>query len=232
MDYINRKALVPLYQLIEKITTGAIDVLDWSQIKNRPFYDETVYENVEWDGRTEGLLSFTVEKEDGSTLTYYKCSDQVLSYDDLFEFLDYEYPEEIKVGVNCCYIPGWFIAAEGSPIEIGEYNNGSDIVIPAAGTYLCNANAGIVYKKKPVKLDNKYINTATPGMAGIAIPTFYTADMTLPVGVDSKGCLWAAKPKISEKDIMISSSTEGSTKKFRIQIDDDGNISAVEVKNQ
>lgn len=30
MDYINRKALAPLYQLIEKITTGAIDVLDWS----------------------------------------------------------------------------------------------------------------------------------------------------------------------------------------------------------
>lgn len=178
------------------------------------------------------MLSFTVEKENGSTLTYYKCSDQVLSYDDLFEFLDYEYPEEIKVGGNCCYIPGWFIAAEGSPIEIGEYNNGSDIVIPAAGTYLCNANAGIVYKKKPVKLDNKYINTATPGMAGIAVPTFYTADMTLPVGVDSKGCLWAAKPKISEKDIIISSSTEGSTKKFRIQIDDDGNISAVEVKNK
>ena len=39
----------------------------------------------------------------------------------------------------------FLIAAEGSPIEIGEYNNGSDIVIPAAGTYLCNANAGIVY---------------------------------------------------------------------------------------
>lgn len=85
-------------------------------------------------------------------------------------------------------------------------------------------------RKNPVKLDNKYINTATPGMAGIAVPTFYTVDMTLPVGVDSKECLWAAKPKIGEKDIIISSSTEESTKKFRIQIDDDGNISAIEVK--
>lgn len=30
MDYINRSGLKPLYDLISKITTGAIDVLDWS----------------------------------------------------------------------------------------------------------------------------------------------------------------------------------------------------------
>ena len=35
--------------------------------------------------------------------------------------------------------------------------------------------------------------------------------------------------KISDTDIILSSSTEGSTKKFRITVDDTGAISATEV---
>ena len=72
MDYINRSALTPLYEQIAKITAGIVDSIDWSAIKNKPFGDETVYKNVTWDGKTEGLLSFTVRKED-NTQNCSKC---------------------------------------------------------------------------------------------------------------------------------------------------------------
>ena len=227
MDYINRSALTPLYEQIAKITAGIVDSIDWSAIKNKPFGDETVYKNVTWDGKTEGLLSFTVRKEDNTTITYYKISDQVLDYDELYEYLDYEYPEEIKVGENVCYIPDWFIIPQSTIISINEYNNGSDIHVPAIGTYLCNANAGIQYKTQPMKLDNKYLNIASPGVAGIVQPTFFTADTNLPVAVDNEGRLWAQQPT---KLPIVQSSTPGSTKRFRILIDDDGNITAKEVE--
>lgn len=226
MDYINKNALAPLYKLIEQITAGVIEAVDWSAIKNKPFGDQTIYENTTWDGKTEGLLSFTVRRADNTVITYYKVSDQVLNYDELYEYLDYEYPEEIKVGENVCYIPDWFVIPQSTIISMDEYNDGSDITVPAIGTYLCNANAGIQYKKDAIKLDNKYLNVASPGVAGIVQPTFFTADTNLPVAVDNEGHLWAQQP--TELPI-VRSSTPGSTKKFRIQIDDDGNITAKEV---
>ena len=47
--------------------------------------------------------------------------------------------------------------------------------------------------------------------------------MTQPVGIDDDGKLW------TEPGVILSSSTEGSTKKFRIAVDDTGTLSAKEI---
>lgn len=60
-------------------------------------------------------------------------------------------------------------------------------------------------------------------------PDTKTDAQTQPVGMDVNGKLWTAPPSSSE--LIISSSTAGSNKKFKISVDDSGAITATEVAN-
>lgn len=76
--------------------------------------------------------------------------------------------------------------------------------------------------------DTFYIGTmlpiATSTNFGAVKPVKKTDEMTQEVGIGSVGELYTAPP-----DYIINSSTEGSTKKFQITVDDDGVVSATEV---
>ena len=59
--------------------------------------------------------------------------------------------------------------------------------------------------------------------AGVVYAPEKTDDQTLPVSIDANGYLWCKDAGI------INSSTSGSTKKFKITVDDSGTLSATEV---
>ena len=134
-----------------------------------------------------------------------------------------------------------------------------EFTLPEGGVYFSRVvynDAGMIYLSSltfsptPVKIPQKYLDLdgyaqeddailSTPqtltdaqkqqARANIGLaPVAKTDAMTQSVGLDAEtGRLWTVPP--TGDNIVLASSTTGSTKKFRITVDDSGTLSAVEV---
>lgn len=225
MGYLDNTGLAYLWGKIK----AKLVQPDWQQnnetaadyVKNRPgAYDE--YDvNITWDGVIGDRL--TVDGGDGAV--WVKVSDQVLTVEqinnltgtmsdgDTFEIENIEEPNS---GYDVCVFvatPGW----QGAP-ESGVYF----LKTPNAPYLISLASTNTT----PVKLPKKYLELDnTLGITSAAVGQI--AQIT---AVDDRGkpTAWEAVD-MESNNIVLASSTAGSTKKFRLTVDDSGTLSAVEV---
>lgn len=199
---------------------------DWNQndetaadyVKNRPGGYEGRIE-ITWDGDTTGRAKATVENVPGA---WYKVSDKILTADDIKggtitviqngvsqslvvpsdEILRSDYG--VVVGENAV-----MISAKQGIFDIGGYN----ISIPESGTYFTSVSA------------NGH-SLSVSSFSNIAVHPF--DDKYIPNTIARKAEL---DSRITEKEVILTSSTTDSTKKFKITVDDTGAIKATEVTN-
>lgn len=197
---------------------------DWNQndatakdyIKNRPGGYEAGFE-ITWDGDTTGRAKATVENVPGAG---YKVSDKILTADDIIggtitviqngvsqslvvpsdEIFRSDYG--VVVGENAI-----MISAKQGIFNIGGYN----ISIPESGIYFASVSVG----------GN---SMSVSSFSNIIAHPF--DDKYIPDTVARKAEL---DSRITEKEVILTSSTADSTKKFRITVDDTGTIKATEV---
>ena len=199
---------------------------DWNQndttakdyIKNRPGGYETGFE-ITWDGDTAGRASATAE---GAPFVWYKVSNEILTADQVIgatitavqngvsqSFVirsDIVFREDYGVAIGSSRI---MISAEQGTFNMGDYN----ISIPESGTYF----ASVSYDE---------FSMFVSSFSSIISQPF--DDKYIPDSIARKAEL---DSRITEKEVILASSTTDSTKKFRITVDDSGTIKATEVTN-
>lgn len=198
---------------------------DWNQndttakdyIKNRPGGYETGFE-ITWDGDTTGRASVTME---GQSFAWYKVSDTILAPDQFIgSQMTIVLNGEAKQGIITDDM--YFEVEFGYVIEIGEpfvlfasktgdFNMGRNIYIPEPGIYFVyNANSS-----KTV-----YVSSLSN------IITHPFDDKYIPDTIARKAEL---DSRITEKEVILTSSTIDSTKKFKITVNDSGTLTATEI---
>ena len=197
---------------------------DWNQndttakdyIKNRPGgYEERV--EITWDGDTTGRVKTTVEEMPGA---WYKVSDKILTADQIIGGTitviqngashsivvtsDMIFRSDYGVGIGGSAI---MISAKQGIINIGNYN----ISIPESGIYFASVS-------------KDEISSSVSSFSNIITHPF--DDKYIPNSIARKAEL---DSRITEKEVILSSSTIDSTKKFKITVNDSGAISATEI---
>lgn len=209
---------------------------DWQQndetapdyVKNRPgAYDE--YDvNITWDGVVGDRLTVVVTDSAG----FVKVSDQVLTVDQI-NGSTVELSSGDKLGVDGVAsndsVVNDVLAFVSTP---GYVNNKA--TFPESGIYFVRFvegaqslyTASLTSAPTPVKIPQKYLEpNNTLGITSATIGQI--AKIT---AVDDSGRPTAWKATDVESDnIVLASSTAGSTKKFRITVNDSGTLSATEV---
>ena len=197
---------------------------DWNQndttakdyIKNRPGGYEEGFE-ITWDGDTTGRVSITVEGVPGAL---YKVSDKILTLDQIvgskftsvfggvpnstiISSADIIYEDENIIVLSDVSL----IVAKASGTHLFGVGN---IFIPEAGVYFARFNNGL------------YASL----LSNLVIHPF--DDKYIPDSIARKAEL---DSRITDKEVILTSSTTDSTKKFKITVDDTGAIKATEVTN-
>lgn len=197
---------------------------DWNQndttakdyIKNRPGGYEEGFE-ITWDGDTTGRAKITMEGGAGMPGVWYKVSDKILTADQIIggtitliqngatkqlDVLD-EVISEKEFG----YAVGDFTVLIA--MKQGTFNvNRANISIPETGVYFINVDS------------TTYISS----LSNITVHPF--DDKYIPDTIARKAEL---DSRITEKEVILSSSTTDSTKKFKITVNDSGTLTATEI---
>lgn len=173
-------------QLPDDIGGGGLTEVSWDDIKDKPFYEDKAFDDVMWDGNTEGLLSVTIDLEQMGMAAYhlYKVSDQVITDSIDKCIIGIEYPQdgayyENDYGESLMYFGsnGSFFAGEFCAFNITQDNEVFDLtellgteisfVFPKAGVYFGIANIEgeavcitkkMFYPATIKKLDNKFLS--------------------------------------------------------------------------
>lgn len=194
---------------------------DWNQnnatakdyIKNRPGGYEEGFE-ITWDGDTTGRVSITMEGMPGGR---YKVSDKILTADQIIG-------STITMIKNGATKQTVIIDEDISEQEFGyatidftvliamkqgTFNvNGANISIPETGIYFISAGS------------TTYISS----LSNITVHPF--DDKYIPDTIARKAEL---DSRITEKEVILTSSTTDSTKKFKITVNDSGTLTATEI---
>lgn len=197
---------------------------DWHQndttakdyIKNRPGGYETGFE-ITWDGDTTGRVSITQEGIPGG---WYKVSDKILTADDIIGATatmvqndesqslvvtsDIVVRQDYGVDINAGMI---IIATKQGTFNIDDINTS----IPEPGIYFLDNSLGG---------NSEFVSSLSK------IITHPFNDKYIPNSIARKAEL---DSRITEKEVILTSSTTDSTKKFKITVDDTGAIKATEV---
>lgn len=197
---------------------------DWNQndtmakdyIKNRPGGYEERFE-ITWDGDTTGRVSITQEGIPGG---WYKVSDKILTADDIIgatvtavlnsvsqSFVltsDAVVRQDYGVDIN----EGMIIIAT----KQGTFNiDGINTSIPEPGIYFLNNSLGG---------NSEFVSSLSK------IITHPFNDKYIPNTIARKAEL---DSRITEKEVILTSSTTDSTKKFKITVNDSGTLTATEI---
>ena len=197
---------------------------DWKQndttakdyIKNRPGGYEEGFE-ITWDGDTTGRVSATAE---GMPFVWYKVSDKMLAADDVIggqitivqngETRQNVITSNVITEQEFGYIIGnsyILIAA-----KTGDFNlNRLNINIPEPGVYFYS-----------VSLESAFAFISS--LSNIIAHPF--DDKYIPNTIARKAEL---DSRITEKEVILTSSTADSTKKFKITVNDSGTLTATEI---
>ena len=183
-------------------------------IKNRPGGYEEGFE-ITWDGDTTGRVSATAED---MPFAWYKVSDEILALD---QIVGSKFTSVAKGGSQSIIIDSSQIFYEDENIII--LSESLLIAAKASGTYLINGinlfipEAGVYFA---------YINSASyvSALSNLVVHPF--DDKYIPDTIARKAEL---DSRITEKEVILTSSTTDSTKKFKITVDDNGVISATEI---
>ena len=197
---------------------------DWNQndatakdyIKNRPGGYEEGFE-ITWDGDTTGRVKATTEGGAGMPGEWYKVSDKILTADDIiggtitlvqngvteqFVVLDEEISEQ-EFGYSMADFTVLIAMKQGT------FNvNRANISIPETGIYFISAG------------DTTYISS----FSNSTVHPF--DDKYIPDSIARKAEL---DSRITEKEVILASSTTDSTKKFKITVNDSGALTATEI---
>ena len=173
----------------------------------RTHYVEKAFEDITWDGDTEGKVAGVTTQPN---LNWYKVSDQILTEEDLLGATLIRFDGEvIEIAekdftrnveeVLLCHYP--------SVVIVSAPTTYVDTTYPSAGVYFMGSSIlghahSLKAKETVHKLDEKYIPDTIARVADVSAAKDY---------------------------VLINSSTEGSTKKFKLTIDDNGAIVATEV---
>lgn len=187
-------------------------------IKNRPGGYEGGFE-ITWDGDTTGRVSITAE---GSQFVWYKVSDKILTADDIIggtvTGVENDVSQSFVLTSDTVVREDYGVMTSDGLIIVaaqqGTYVStmgGFSISIPETGVYFAymTSAGNIMYTSSlsttiPIPFDDKYIPDSIARKAEL----------------DSR---------ITEKEVILTSSTTDSTKKFKITVDDTGAIKATEV---
>ena len=183
-------------------------------IKNRPGGYETGFE-ITWDGDTTGRVSITVE---GVPYVWYKMSNKILTADQIVG----SKATLVKGGVPQSGIITQITYEDENIIALSEL---ALISAKASGAYLVGGvnlfvpEAGVYFM---------YVNSASyfSALSNLVVHPF--DDKYIPDTIARKAEL---DSRITEKEVILTSSTTDSTKKFKITVDDTGTIKATEVTN-
>ena len=185
-------------------------------IKNRPGGYETGFE-ITWDGDTTGRVSATAE---GAPHVWYKVSDKILTADDIIGAT----VTVVENGVSRSFVltsdavireDYGTIIREGMIIiatKQGTFNTDNfNISIPELGIYFLSVSRG----------GNSMLVSS---LSNIIIHPF--DDKYIPDTIARKAEL---DSRITEKEVILTSSTTDSTKKFKITVNDSGTLTATEI---
>ena len=197
---------------------------DWNQndttakdyIKNRPGGYETGFE-ITWDGDTTGRVKATVE---GLPYIWYKVSDKILTADDIIGGTititqngvsqSGVVTSDLIFRTDCGVVIGEaaiMISGKQGICNIGGYN----ISIPESGIYFTHTS-------------NDEFSMFVSSFSYITVRPF--DDKYIPDTVARKAEL---DSRITEKEVILTSSTTDSTKKFKITVNDSGTLTATEI---
>lgn len=228
---------------------GGFDILDVNITWDGVVGDKVTVENS--DGTKLVHVSdeiLMVDQINGSTLRAsngyeYIISDITDSNSILANITLWEGEPTASISAAFVSTPGWTFQG-----------NGMQLTFPEAGVYFVSAGPELYVASMtqtiPITIPQRYLSLygyvqevyailTTPQVhtleekqqarANIGlIPVAKTDAMTQSVGLDAyTGKLWTVPP--TGDNIVLASSTTGSTKKFRIVVDDSGTLSAVEV---
>lgn len=211
------------WQYVEELGGEQVQT-DWNQndttakdyIKNRPGGYEEGFE-ITWDGDTTGRVSTTMEGAPGA---WYKVSDTILMPDQIIggtiTAIQNGVPQSSVVASDKIFRsdygvaigePAIMISAKQGIFNMGNYN----ISIPEPGTYF-------------LSISNDEISSFVSSFSNITVHPF--DDKYIPDTIARKAEL---DSRITEKEVILASSTTDSTKKFKITVDDSGTLAATEI---
>ena len=185
-------------------------------IKNRPGGYETGFE-ITWDGDTTGRVSATAE---GMPVTWCKVSDKILTADQIIggtiTAIQNGVSRSWVVTSDIIFIADYGVVIDEGMIMIatkqGIFNiDRGNISIPEPGVYFLNASA------------NGRSMSISSFSNIISIPF---DDKYIPDTIARKAEL---DSRITEKEVILTSSTIDSTKKFKITVNDSGTLTATEI---
>lgn len=199
---------------------------DWNQndttakdyIKNRPGGYEEGFE-ITWDGDTTGRPSATAE---GMSLAWYKVSDKILTPDDIIGAT----VTAVQNGVSqSLVVTNDIVVREDYGAIIGE---GMIIIATKQGTYV-SAMEGLSISIPETGVYFTYMSSVgttvyASSLSNIIIHPF--DDKYIPDSIARKAEL---DSRITEKEVILTSSTTDSTKKFKITVNDSGTLTATEI---
>ena len=193
---------------------------DWNQndatakdyIKNRPGgYEENL--EITWDGDTTGRVSATAENV---PFVWYKVSDKILTADQVIGSTI----TLVQNGVSKQMVVTGEAVIE---VEVGIMVNEFVIIATKQGTFnIQGINASVpepgVYFTRSG--DTTYVSFLS------RIITHPFDDKYIPDSIARKAEL---DSRITEKEVILTSSTTDSTKKFKITVNDSGTLTATEI---
>lgn len=189
-------------------------------IKNRPGGYEESFE-ITWDGDTTGRASITQE---GAPVAWYKVSDKILTLNQIVgstlttvrngesyqEVITSDQTAEYEFGIGDKDLT-IIIATKQGIYTIDGYETSKTFNIPETGIYFVYMVYGGV---------TGYVSSLS---ATIPIPF---DDKYIPDTIARKAEL---DSRITEKEVILTSSTTDSTKKFKITVNDSGTLTATEI---
>ena len=199
---------------------------DWNQnditakdyIKNRPGGYEEGFE-ITWDGDTTGRPSATAE---GMSNAWYKVSDKILTVDDIIGAT----ATAVQNGVSQSFVvTSDIVVREDYGASISE---GTIIIATKQGTY-DSAMEGPSISIPETGVYFPYMSSVgttmyTSSLSNIIAHPF--DDKYIPDSIARKAEL---DSRITEKEVILTSSTTDSTKKFKITVNDSGTLTATEI---
>ena len=204
------------WQYVEELGGEQVQT-DWNQndttakdyIKNRPGGYETGFE-ITWDGDTTGRVSATAE---GMPVTWYKVSDKILT------------PDQV-IGSTITKVKG----SESQTIPVTDYREMEDIML--LGEMMI-----MIAKKSVAPTTELPMSIPEPGVYFISNDTSHVSSLShlivhpfddkyIPDSIARKAEL---DSRITEKEVILTSSTTDSTKKFKITVNDSGTLTATEI---
>lgn len=182
-------------------------VTSWNDLTDKPFGEEGTGAVIEWDGDTEGreMLSCPSENE-----TFYKISDLTPSYEDLLggniddinEWVDKTISSDnITLYDDVAVVGSSFAVFYKADVTVNHY--GYEYTAPSTGIY---------------GLWNEYYQLMKLSYGSVFVEQL--DDKFIPDTIQ----------RVGDKQLVLASSTPGSTKKFAITVTDDGTLTATEIK--